>query len=422
MTMDRTEQLRQRSREQLAASREGEHAHKGDHPLRTGVNLIDGDWYARDPHEDWAWMRENAPVYHDPNSDVWAITRYEDLRAVSTRPGDFSNHENIRPKTGHVPMMISMDDPEHAKRRRLVSRGFTPRRVADKEPRIREICDGLLDRVLQRGECDFVWDVAAWLPLIVIADMLGVAPEDHERLLRWSDLLLEGTAGDLDKLEEATTAFGEYYAYQAEVIEDRRGCPRQDLVSVLIDAEVDGQRLDDESLIWESLLILIGGDETTRHVISGGMLELLRHPDALARLREDPARLPRAIEEMLRWVSPIKTMSRTVTRDVELGGQTIPAGDEVLLTYPAANRDGAVFADADVFDIDRVDNPHVAFGHGPHFCLGASLARLELKVLFERVLERMDDIELAVAPEALERRSSSFVSGLESLPLRFAAR
>jgi cholest-4-en-3-one 26-monooxygenase len=422
MTMDRTEQLRQRSREQLAASQEGAHAHKGSHPLRAGVNLIDGDWYATDPHEDWAWMREHAPVYHDPNSDVWAITRYADLRAVSTRPGDFSNQDNIRPKTGHVPMMISMDDPEHAKRRRLVSRGFTPRRVADQEPRIREICDGLLDRVLERGECDFVWDVAAWLPLIVIADMLGVAPEDHERLLRWSDLLLEGTAGDLDKLEEATTAFGEYYAYQAEVIEDRRGCPRQDLVSVLIDAEVDGQRLDDESLIWESLLILIGGDETTRHVISGGMLELLRHPDALARLRDDPTRLPRAIEEMLRWVSPIKTMSRTVTRDVELGGQTIPEGDEVLLTYPAANRDAGVFDDADVFDIDRADNPHVAFGHGPHFCLGASLARLELRVLFERVLERMHDIELAVAPETLGRRSSSFVSGLESLPLRFQGR
>jgi cholest-4-en-3-one 26-monooxygenase len=417
--MDRTERLRQRSREQLAATRAGDHEHKGTHPLRDDVDLIGGDWYATDPHEAWAWMREHAPVYHDPTSDLWAVTRYEDLRWASTNPEVFSNRENIRPKTGHVPMMISMDDPEHAKRRRLVSRGFTPRRVADQEARIGEICDGLLDRALQRGECDFVWDVAAWLPLIVIADMLGVAPEDHERLLRWSDLLLEGTAGDLDKLEEATVAFGEYYAYQAEVIEDRRGCPRQDLVSVLLESEVDGQRLDDESLIWESLLILIGGDETTRHVISGGMLELIEHPDALQRLRSEPALLPAAIEEMLRWVSPIKTMSRKVTRDVELGGQTIPAGDEVLLTYPSANRDSAVFASPDVFDITRSPNPHVAFGHGPHFCLGASLARLELKVLFERVLRRMHDIELAVPRGELERRSSSFVSGLESLPLRF---
>jgi cholest-4-en-3-one 26-monooxygenase len=419
--MDRTEQLRQRSREQLAATRAGDHEHKGTHPVRADVDLIDGDWYATDPHEAWAWMREHAPVYHDPTSDLWAVTRYEDLRWASTNPDIFSNQENIRPKTGHVPMMISMDDPEHAKRRRLVSRGFTPRRVADQEARIGEICDGLLDRALERGECDFVWDVAAWLPLIVIADMLGVAPQDHERLLRWSDLLLEGTAGDLDKLEEATVAFGEYYAYQAEVIEDRRSCPRQDLVSVLLESEVDGQRLDDESLIWESLLILIGGDETTRHVISGGMLELIEHPDALQRLRSDPSLLPTAIEEMLRWVSPIKTMSRKVVRDVELGGQTIPAGDEVLLTYPSANRDAAVFSSPEIFDITRSPNPHVAFGHGPHFCLGASLARLELKVLFERVLSRMHDIELAVPREELQRRSSSFVSGLERLPLRFGA-
>jgi cholest-4-en-3-one 26-monooxygenase len=182
--MDRTEQLRQRSREQLAATRAGDHEHKGTHPVRADVDLIDGDWYATEPHEDWAWMREHAPVYHDPTSDVWAFTRYEDLRWASTNPEIFSNQDNIRPKTDHAPMMISMDDPEHAKRRRLVSKGFTPRRVADQEPRIREICDGLLDRILERGECDFVWDVAAWLPLIVIADMLGVAPEDHERLLR----------------------------------------------------------------------------------------------------------------------------------------------------------------------------------------------------------------------------------------------
>lgn len=418
--MSNREALGQRGRERMAAPEGAEP--KGTHALREGVALLDGEWYATEPHADWAWMREHAPAYHDPGCDVWALTRYEDVRRVSTDPETFSNHDNIRPKIEHAPMMISMDDPDHAKRRRLVSRGFTPRRVADNEPRIREICTDLIDRVVERGECDFVWDVAAWLPLIVIGDMLGVREEDHEQLLRWSDLLLEGTTGDVERMQEATQAFGEYSAYQAEVIAERWRCPADDLVSVLVEAEVDGDRLDDESVLWESLLILIGGDETTRHVISGGMLELLRRPDDLTWLREHPDRVPTAVEEMLRWVSPIKTMSRTVTRDVEIAGQRIPAGDEVLLTYPAANRDPEVFDAPDTFDVRRGDNPHIAFGFGPHFCLGASLARLELKVLFEEVLARLDDLELTTPPEQLRRRPSSFVSGFEELPIRFRVR
>ena len=418
--MSETDTLGEQARRNMASGSPGEH--KGDHELREGVALLDGAWYATEPHGDWAWMREHAPAYHDPGCDVWAFTRYEDVRWASTNPEIFSNHHNIRPKIDHAPMMISMDDPDHAKRRRLVSKGFTPRRVAANEPRIREICTDLIDRILERGECDFVSEVAAWLPLIVIGDMLGVREEDYEQLLQWSDLLLESTTGDLDRLEEATRAFTEYSAYQSEVIAERRRCPADDLVSVLVEAEVDGNRLDDESVLWESLLILIGGDETTRHVISGGMLELLQRPDDLAWLREDPDRLPTAIEEMLRSVSPIKTMSRTITRDVEVAGQRIPAGDEVLLTYPAANRDPEVFEAPDTFDIRREDNPHLAFGFGPHFCLGASLARLELKVIFEEVLARLDDIELTKPAHQLRRRPSSFVSGLEELPISFRRR
>jgi cholest-4-en-3-one 26-monooxygenase len=421
---ERTEELQQRSREALATVKQGGFEPKGSHPLRPEVNLLDGAWYATDPHADWTWLRAHAPAYYDPNSDVWALSRYDDVLFASRNPELFSNHDNIRPKTGHVPMMISMDDPEHNQRRKLVNKGFTRRRVRDQEPRLRAICDPLLDKMIaQEGECDFVWTVAAWLPLIAIADMLGVAPEDREALLRWSDLLLRGTEGDLDALEEATQAFGEYWAYQANVIADRKVNPRDDLISVLTQAEVDGDRLDDESLIWESLLILIGGDETTRHVLSGGLAALLQHPDQLAALREDyAARIPTAVEEMVRWVSPIKSMSRKLTEDVTIGGETIPQGDEVLLLYPSANRDDSQFADPFRFDLRRDPNNHLAFGHGTHFCLGANLARLEITLLFERLLDRIGHLELAVAPQELRIRSSSFTTGFEHLPIRFEPR
>ncbi len=418
---DDTERLQQEARDALAALQDGTREAKGTHGLLEGVHLLSGAWYADDPEPAWAWMRDHAPAYYDPNADVWALTRYEDVKHASRTPEVFSNHENIRPKTGHVPMMISMDDPEHNQRRRLVNTGFTRRRVRDQEDRLRAIADQLVDRMLAKdGECDFVWTVAAWMPLIAIGDMLGFAPEDRERLLRWSDLLLRGTEGDLEALEEATAAFGEFWAYQGGVIADRMENPRDDLISVLTQAEVDGERLDQESLIWESLLILIGGDETTRHVLSGALLALLEHPDQLQALREDRSLMPTAVEEFVRWVSPIRSMSRMVRQDVEIGGQTIPAGDEVLLFYPSANRDERVFDRPDTFDIRRDPNPHLAFGNGAHHCLGANLARLEISVMFDTLLDRIGDIELAVPRDQLQFRPSSFTSGLEGLPIRFA--
>jgi len=418
---ERTQRLVESAREKLVEVAEGGFEPKGDHSLRDGIHLLDGGWYATDPHEDLGWLREHAPAYYCPKADVWGISRYDDIVFASRNPEIFSNHDNIHPKTGHVPMMISMDDPDHTRRRKIVNKGFTRRRVSDKEERLRAVSDQLIDRMLDKdGACDFVWTVAAWLPLIVIGDMLGVAPGDREDLLRWSDLLLKGTEGDLDALDEATKAFGEYWAYQATVVADRKANPRDDLVSLLAHAEVDGDRLDDESLIWESLLILIGGDETTRHVLSGGLLQLLLHPEATEELRADLTKLPTAIEEMLRYVSPIKSMSRKVRSDVEVGGQTIPAGDEVLLFYPSGNRDGSQFPDPHRFDIGREPNHHIAFGHGTHFCLGANLARLELRCLFEQLLTRVRDLELAVPVEQLELRRSSFTSGLEGLPIRYA--
>lgn len=417
---ENTERLTEQAREALQSLGDAEVDHKGRHPLLDGVNFMAGAWYADDPHPGWAWMRAHAPVYHDPTCDLWGLTRYEDVRTAARTPEIFSNRENIRPKTGHVPMMISMDDPEHAKRRRLVNHGFTRRRVRDQEDRLRAVAHQLVDRMFaQGGECDFVWTVAAWLPLIAIGDMLGFAEQDREKLLEWSDVLLKGTEGDVEAMDQATAAFGDFWAYQSKVIADRKAAPTDDLISVLAQAEVDGERLDDESLIWESLLILIGGDETTRHVLSGAMLALLQHPEQLAALREDRTLLPVAVEEFVRWVSPIKSMSRTVTKDVKLGGQSIPAGDEVLLFYPSANRDADVFDAPDTFDIRRDPNPHVAFGHGAHFCLGANLARLEITVMFDTLLDRVAEMELAADPADLPYRASSFTSGLEALPIRF---
>jgi cholest-4-en-3-one 26-monooxygenase len=264
-----------------------------------------------------------------------------------------------------------------------------------------------------------VWDIAAPLPLLLIADMLGFPPESYDDLLRWSDDMIRGTTStDPEAMTVAMNAGLAFREFQLGVIADRRSRPPQDdLVSILCYAEIDGERLDDESIIQESLLILIGGDETSRHVVTDGMLALLAHPDQLAILRDDLSMMEVGVEELLRWVSPIKNMARTVTRAVELHGQTLREGDQVILMYPAANRDPAVFDDPDRFDVRRDPNPHLAFGFGPHFCMGASLARLELPVMFSELLRRLPDLHLAGDP--MPRRSSNFISGPETMPVAF---
>ena len=391
-----------------------------DHPTRPDIDLLDGGFYGNDPHPQFTWMRANAPVYFDEANGVWGITRYADLKAVAADPATFSNAQGIRPDNGPLPMMIDMDDPDHLRRRKLVNKGFTPRRVRDSEARIRLVCDSILDAVCEQGSCDLVRDVAAPLPMIMIGDALGVAPQDRADLLRWSDDMVSGLSGVTSSEEamlRAANAFGEYEAYSARVIAERRSCPgTDDLMGILVDAEVDGDRLDDAELNMESLLILIGGDETTRHVISGGIAQLLAHPDQRDALAADPALMPGAVEEMLRWVSPIRNMARVVTRDVELRDQSLLAGQKLLLLYPSANRDEAVFEDPFRFDITRTPNDHVAFGFGTHFCLGASLARLEITVMTERILARLPD--LAVAGDT-PLRPANFISGFESMPVTF---
>ena len=385
------------------------------------IRLASGEFWGDDPHAGLAWLRANDPVYWDAHGGIWGITKYHDVRDASRHPEIFSNAAGIRPDTGPVPMMIDMDDPQHKLRRKLVYKGFTPRRVQDQRQRIETISHALVDRVCERGECDFVTDLAAWLPLIVIGDLIGAVPERYDDLLRWSDDLMKGQ-GHLDDpavLEKTITTFTEYGEYFAGVLADRKAAPRDDLISVLIQAEVDGDRLDDDSLLHESLLLLIGGDETTRHVISGGLYQMLANRDNWERVRADRGLLPSAIEEMLRWVSPIRNMARVLTRDITLGGKRLQAGQKALLLYPSANRDEDVFPGPFLFDITRSPNDHLAFGHGAHFCLGNSLARLELDVLFRVLLDRLPDIRLA-APDEPALRPAAFVSGYEDLKVEFS--
>jgi cytochrome P450 family 142 subfamily A polypeptide 1 len=391
-------------------------------PELMGIDLMSGTFFGREPHDAFAWMRAHAPVYYDEPNDLWAVASYAAVKQASVDTESFSNAGGIRPKFPPLPMMIDFDAPEHVRRRRLVSEGFTPKRVRALEDKLRLVCDAILDQVCEKGRCDFVKDIAAPLPIIMIGDMLGVAAEDRDDLLRWSDDMLKGQgAPDPSLMENAMTAFVEYAEYIHPVFDDRRRTGNtDDLVGVLCHAEIDGDSLDDDSLVHETLLILIGGDETTRHVISGGVEELLAHPDQLARLAADPAALmPNAIEEMLRWVSPIKNMARVATRDVELAGALIRAGQELVLLYPSANRDEAVFENPQTFDITRSPNPHLAFGFGAHFCLGNQLARLELRVMVERVLARLPGLRLAVDRAALPRRAANFISGIEEMPVEF---
>jgi cytochrome P450 family 142 subfamily A polypeptide 1 len=384
--------------------------------VRDDIHFIDGAFWGRNPQEELAWLREHAPVYWD--GAIWGISKYDDVRKISKDPATFSSAGGIRPETGPVSMMIDMDDPEHWGRRRLVNRGYTPPRVRHREADLARLCDQIIDEVCERGECDFVRDIAARLPLVVIADDLGVEPEDRDQLLRWSEALLDALVGEPGGEAATAEAFVGYSEFATRAIAERRAEPRDDVMSTLCHAEIDGHKLDDASIISESLLILIGGDETTRHVISGGLYQLLSDGTSWAELSVDRDKLGTGIEEMLRWVSPIKNMARIATCDIEYGGQKIRQGDKLLLLYPSANRDADEFPDPQHFDVNRDPNVHVAFGYGSHLCLGHSLARLELRTMFNALFDRLPDLTLVDQAEP-EYRAANFVSGYKTMPVSF---
>jgi cytochrome P450 family 142 subfamily A polypeptide 1 len=378
------------------------------------IDLSSGDFYS-DARETYRWMRQNSPVHFDANSGLWGVATYAGVLAVERDPVTFSSAGGSRPDTGPLPWMIDMDAPAHAKRRKLVNRGFTPGSVRAQAEHVGRLCDELIDRVCEQGACDLVADLAAPLPMIVIGDLLGVAPDDRDELLRWSDDMLASLSGDPERLEAAASAFGEYQEYALRMIAARREWPRHDLISTLVHAEVDGDKLDDTEIVFETLLLLVGGDETTRHVISGGMQQLLVDSASNRKLQEDASLIPSAVEEMLRWVTPIKNMNRTVTRDVMLDGRHLGVGDKVLVLYESANFDEAHITEPDRFDIERSPNDHLAFGFGPHFCLGASLARLEVAAMVERLLRRVPDLAIAT-----ENPLPRFMGSITELPVRYS--
>jgi cholest-4-en-3-one 26-monooxygenase len=374
---------------------------------RPDVDLTDGAFYAGDSRAVYHWMRENEPVFRDRNG-LAAASTYQSVIEAERNPELFSNAGGIRPDQDGVEMMIEMDDPQHLLRRKLVNYGFTRKRVKNLEASITSLCDTLIDAVCQRGECDFVWDLAAPLPMAVIGDMLGVRPEDREMFLKWAE----------EDMQITMNAFAAYTEYMNGMIAARKEQPTDDLVSVLVHAEVEGSRLEDHQIVTEVLLLLIGGDETTRHTLSGGTRQLLQHPDQHRRLVDDPGLLPNAIEEMLRWTAPVKNMARTITADNEFHGTQLHQGEKMILLFESANFDEKVFEDPESFNIERYPNNHLAFGFGTHFCLGNQLARLELSIMQTRLLQRIPDMRLASDAE-LPLRPANFVSGLEKMPVAF---
>ncbi|OBK37715.1 cytochrome [Mycobacterium sp. 1165196.3] len=384
------------------------------------IDLTDGHFYADGrAREAYRWMRENQPVCRDRNGLAAAAT-YRAVLDAERNPQLFSNAGGIRPAYPPMPYMIDMDDPDHLLRRKLVSAAFTGKRVRNKALPIIRMCDALIDAVCESGHCDFVRDIAAPLPMAVIGDMLGVLPDERATLLKWSEELVGGPRSPDDEasVQAVMEAFAAYTAFAKDAVVKRRMEPTDDLFSVLANAEVDGRRMSDDEIIFESLLILIGGDETTRHTLSGGIEQLLRNRDQWERLRRDRSLLTGAVEEMLRWTSPIKNMCRTLAAATEFHGTRLSVGEKILLLFESANFDETVFENPDEFRIDRQPNNHLAFGFGTHFCLGNQLARSELSLMVARVLDRLPDLRLADGVE-VPLRPANFVSGPESMPVIF---
>ncbi|HZS08691.1 MAG TPA: cytochrome P450 [Blastocatellia bacterium] len=384
---------------------------------------IFSDEARRNPYPLYARIRSASPVLHDPQSDVWMVFDYEGVKRALNDPEAFSSSLLAAGRKNHE-WFIFFDPPRHTKLRGLVMRAFTPRVVANLEPRIRELSRELLNQTVERGEMDLAADFSVPLPMMVIAEMLGVPVADRLLFKRWSDAILN-LSYDISGGEEGARAVAEFRAttagmgnYLAGLIEGRRAAPKDDLLTRLVEAEVDGERLTAEEILGFFQLLLVAGTETTTNLISNALLCFVENPDQLDRLRAAPDLLPPAIEEVLRYRSPVQAVFRATRRDVELHGQVIPAGKLVLPMIGSANRDPRQFPDPDRFDITRDPNPHIAFGHGPHFCLGAALSRLEARVALADLLERVKGFELA-SSEPWEPHKALLVHGPARLPIRF---
>ena len=381
------------------------------------------------PHDTFRALRDDDPVSHHEHPTwkrgYWVIARHADVQRVSRDSGTFSNtpHPFLdaeMPEEGDAmsELLISLDPPVHTKLRKLINKGFTPRRVAELEDRVQDRVDRIVDALAGRDGCDLVNDIALWLPLHVIADLVGVPEADRDQVFRWTEL----TFGFDESVpaEERADAATAMFMYADGLCEQRRAQPRDDLLSVLLTAEIDGETLTQMQIDLFFMLLQNAGSETTRNLITTGMIVLLQHPDELERLRTDPSKLSPAIEELLRWVSPVMQFTRRATKDTEIAGRSIAAGERVVLAYPSANRDERTFVDPDRLDVTRQPNDHVAFGAGgPQFCLGANLARFEARIMFEALLTRFDGLEVAADVDTLPRVHSNLIDGYAQVPIRW---
>lgn len=388
----------------------------------SGIRLFEPE--QRDnPHPVYEMFRRVAPVLYLERADSWVIFRYDDARTVLRDPQLFSSASR-RPPDADVrfrPSMLGTDPPRHTQLRELVNRAFTPRMVAALEPRITAITHELLDQVIPNGQMDVVEDLAYPLPIIVIAEMLGIPPDDRAMFRRWSDAIIADLNGAMmGSLNFNVAMQEEIRAYFLRAIEEHRADPRDDLISALLAAEIEGQYLDVEDILSFCVLLLVAGNETTRHLIANAVRCFLDHPEALARLYEEPALLPSAIEEVLRFRSPAQMTGRTATADTEIRGKRIKAGQGIIVLLAAANRDPAEFPDPDRFDITREPNRHLAFGLGPHFCLGAPLARLEARIALGTLLDRAKNLRYR-DDRPLELIDGFVLHGLKHLPVAFEA-
>jgi cytochrome P450 family 142 subfamily A polypeptide 1 len=385
------------------------------------IDLLDGDFYVDDPYSTFAWMREHAPAYWDPINELWGISRYDDIVEIEKRKDVFISSDKskggYRPNIPADRSLIGLDDPLHTKRRNLVARRFTPRAVSGWEAHVREVVTRLLDDALASGgEVDIVDALAAPLPAMMIGRLLGFPDDRWRDLQEWSERTIALGGGPRYHVEDGMIAAMEFAQASAEVYAEKQRCPADDVMSVWTGAEIDGTPLTLDEVIPDCLLVLDGGAETTRTVIARMILNLIDVPDQWEVLRNG-ADLTVAVEEFIRYVTPIHNMCRVATRDVEVGGETIGAGQQVVLMYSSANRDPAHFTDPERLDVTRHPNQHLSFGFGTHFCLGASLARLEIRVFFEELVGRVRDMRLVEG--SVVEMPNAFVYGLESARVEF---
>jgi cholest-4-en-3-one 26-monooxygenase len=406
------------------------------------VDLLDRDKFTAGPPHDWfTWLRENAPVFKhaEPGGPgFWVITKYDDVVAVNRNAKSFSSDqrkggvvglEDIMDTEPNNPfaaaddapaLMLTLDPPEHTRYRKLVNKGFTPRMINALEAQIRETTARIVDDAVAKGSIDFVIDVAAELPLQVIADLLGVPQDDRHNLFTWSNQMIAG--GDdpeyIVNEEDLGGAYVGMFMFAQQLAEQRKKEPKDDIVTTLLNAEVDGHTLSEMDFNMFFLLLAVAGNETTRNALSHGMNAFLEHPEEYRDLVDDRSLVNSATEEVLRWASPVMYFRRNATEDIELRGQQIKAGDKVSIWYASANRDEDHFEDPFRFDVRRTPNDHIAFGGGgPHFCLGASLARMEIRVLLEELTERAPKIRALGPPDRLR---SNFIGGIKHLPVELS--